>query len=91
CDANVAAVAYVRPYDIDIARVRTSGEQIEAVIRHIQGAGAVARLELERLDSRELVDAELTRERYRELALATGEKVFIRPRNLRVFAEDYSI
>ncbi len=85
------AVAYVRPYDIEINRVRQSPEEIEAQIRHVQGAGAVARFELERLDSRELIEAEVTRERYRELALREGERVFIRPRNLRVFVGDYQI
>jgi sulfate transport system ATP-binding protein len=89
--ANLAAVAYVRPHDIEIARHRSSHEEIEAVIRHIQGAGAVARLELERLDNRELIEAELTRERYRVLELKAEERVYIRPRNLRVFAGDYQI
>ncbi|MCM2357328.1 MAG: sulfate ABC transporter ATP-binding protein [Geobacteraceae bacterium] len=88
---NSPAVAYVRPYDIEISRIRQNPEEIEAEVRHIQGAGAVARLELERLDTSEPVEAELTRERHRELGLRQGEKVFIRPRNLRVFVEDYQI
>jgi len=53
------------------------------------------RLELERLDSGAALEAELTRERYRELALQVGEKVFVRPRSMRVFVEgeplDYQI
>ena len=85
------AVAYVRPYDIEINRLRSSQEEIEARIRFIQGAGAVARLELERLDTLELIEAVLTRERYRDLGLREGEKVFVRPRNMRVFLEDYNI
>jgi sulfate transport system ATP-binding protein len=85
------AVAYVRPYDIEINRLRSSQEEIEARIRFIQGAGAVARLELERLDTLELIEAVMTRERYRELSLREGEKVFVRPRNMRVFLEDYNI
>jgi sulfate transport system ATP-binding protein len=85
------AVAYVRPYDIEINRQRHSPEEIEAQIRFIQGAGAVARLELERLDTLELIEAEMTRERYKELDLREGEKVFLRPRNMRVFAGDYII
>jgi sulfate/thiosulfate transport system ATP-binding protein len=86
------AVAYVRPYDIEISRGRQSPEEIEAEVCHIQGAGAVARFELERLDTHEPIDAEVTRERYRQLALREGERVFIRPRNLRVFVGgDYQI
>ena len=63
------AVAYVRPHDIEINRLRSSQEEIEARIRFIQGAGAVARLELERLDTLQLIEAVMTRERYRELGL----------------------
>jgi len=88
---GTAVVAYVRPYDIEINRSRQVSEEIEAVVRRIQGAGAVARFELERLDNREIIEAELTKERYRELGLRSGEKVFVKPRNMRVFAQDYQI
>jgi sulfate transport system ATP-binding protein len=88
---GTAVVAYVRPYDIEINRSRQGSEEIEAVVRRIQGAGAVARFELERLDTREIIEAELTKERYRELGLRSGEKVFMKPRNMRVFAQDYQI
>lgn len=88
---GTAVVAYVRPYDIEINRSRQGSEEIEAVVRRIQGAGAIARFELERLDTREIIEAELTKERYRELGLRSGEKVFIKPKNMRVFAQDYQI
>jgi sulfate transport system ATP-binding protein len=78
-------VAYVRPYDIEINRARQGNDEIEAAVRHIRGAGLVTRFELERLDTFEIIEAELTRERYRELDLRAGDKVFIRPRNMRVF------
>ena len=89
---NCPAVGYVRPYDIEINRTRQSPEEIEALVRHIQGAGAVARFELERLDNGGLVEAELNKERYRELQIGEGDKVFLRPRHMRVFiADDYQI
>jgi len=87
-DPHADSVAYVRPYDIDIDRTLNGIGQIEAVIRHIQTAGLVTRLELERLDNQGLVNAELTRERFQELGLQAGEHVFIRPRSYRVFEED---
>lgn len=37
------------------------------------------------------IEAELTRERYLELALKAGESAFLTPRKLRVFVDDYSI
>ncbi len=86
------AVAYVRPHDIEIGRARQTDEEIEARVRFIQGAGAVVRLELTRLDTGESVEAEMTRDRYRDLHIREGDRVFIRPRHMRVFVEaDYQI
>lgn len=51
----------------------------------MRGVGSLVRLELERVDCDEVIEAELTRERYDELELREGERVFVRPRNLRVF------
>ena len=88
-------VGYVRPHDIEVSRTCSSDEEIEALVSHIHGAGGMPRLELERLDNHERVEAELTRDRFRELALQVGERVFIRPKSMRVFVEgqplDYQI
>ena len=58
---------------------------------YIQGASAFARIELNRLDTREFIYAQLPKKLYRELGLQQGEKVFVRPRNMRVFVGDYPI
>jgi sulfate transport system ATP-binding protein len=81
---DAPAVAYVRPHDIELDRVR-DGASIEAIVREVRGVGSLVRLELDRVDSDEVIEAELTRERYDELELREGERVFVRPRNLRVF------
>jgi sulfate transport system ATP-binding protein len=85
------ATAYVRPYDIDVQRHRNGGTTIEAVVRHVNAVGPVVRLELERNDTGDRIDAELTRERYQELALQTGEHVHVKPKKMQVFVDDYSI
>lgn len=54
-------------------------------------AGPVVRLELDRKDGSGSVKAELSRERYQEFGIGRGEHVFIKPKNLRVFPEDYAI
>jgi sulfate transport system ATP-binding protein len=84
-------VGFVRPYDIEVSRNRRSGDQIEATVRFLHGAGAVTRVELERLDTRERIEAELPRERYRELGLLAGETVFLRARSIRVFLDNSSL
>ncbi|MCC2668734.1 MAG: sulfate transporter, ATPase subunit [Armatimonadetes bacterium] len=86
------AIGYVRPHDLEVVRHKNGGTSIAAAVRHISPVGPVIRLELQRADTGDLIEAELTRERYRELALTTGENVFVKPRKLKVFVDDdYSI
>lgn len=84
---NAPALAYVRPHDIELDRVR-NGAVIEAIVRDVRAVGLLVRLELDRVDGDQVIEAELTRERYDELELRQGERVFVKPRNLRVFLKD---
>jgi sulfate/thiosulfate transport system ATP-binding protein len=88
---DAPAVAYVRPHEIELERDRNGEAVIEAIVRYVHAVGPTARLELERNDNGERIDAELTRERYRELELKAGERVYVKPRDMRIFVDDYSI
>ena len=88
---NGGGMVYVRPHDIDVSREPEGSSMIKAKVDHISPVGPIVRVHLERLDSRELIEAELTRERYMELRPAVGEEVYVVLRNVRTFAEDYSI
>jgi sulfate transport system ATP-binding protein len=87
---GAAAVAYVRPHDVDIQRV-ANGDTIVARIDHISTAGPFVQVQLTRRDNNQPIEAALTRERYRELGLKAAEEVFLKLKNARVFSEDYSI
>jgi sulfate transport system ATP-binding protein len=56
-----------------------------ASVRFIAAAGPTVRVELQREDTGNSLDAEISRERFRELALTVGDKVSVTPRKLRVF------
>ena len=84
---NAPALAYVRPHDIDIQRDPDGSSAFKVVISHIHTIGPVIRLELSRADESEIIEAELTRERFRELNLQTGEHVYVKPRNVRLFLD----
>ena len=88
---DAATIGYVRPHELDIMRSRNGGPTIEAVIKHIHAVGPTVRVELARRDNGELMEAELTRERFADLALKAGEEVHVKARKLQVFTEDYSI
>ena len=85
------AVAYVRPHDLEISRMPLNGASIAARVLHINSAGSVVRVQLEVPGTAQGMEAELTRDRYRELSLSAGEHVHVVLRNARVFAQDYSI
>ncbi|KAA0966350.1 sulfate/molybdate ABC transporter ATP-binding protein [Sporosarcina sp. ANT_H38] len=89
---NKLAVGYVRPHDMTIEREGTDPEAVKAKIIHIHVVGRTVQVELKRQDNDQFLEAELTKERYRELNVKVGEDVYIKPNQLRVFIpEDFSI
>ncbi len=88
---DASTIGYVRPHELDILRQHNGEPTIEAVIKHIHAVGPTVRIELARRDNGELMEAELTRERFADLALKAGEEVHVKARKLQVFTEDYSI
>ncbi|MBM4154375.1 MAG: sulfate ABC transporter ATP-binding protein [Lentisphaerae bacterium] len=85
------AIAYARPHELDIERTRTSESGIESTVVQILPVGPIVRVGLRRSDTGEPFEAELGKESARRLGLTVGERVFARPSNLRIFAEDYVI
>ena len=76
---GASAPTYVRPHDIDIELVRRSDgtPALEAVVKAVLIRGPVARIELERTDNHERVEAQISRARQDTLALREGNVVFI--------------
>lgn len=86
---QMPAVAYVRPHDFEISRTRNGGKAwFEATIDQLLAVGPVARLDLKRAGSEDSIQAEISKEEYRELNLTEGERVFVRPRRLKLFAQN---
>lgn len=85
------AVAYVRSHDIEIERTPQDSTALKSEVRHIQKLGPSVRITLAIESSGECIEAELTRDTFQNLGLQPGESVFVRPRQVRVFVEDYQI
>lgn len=83
---NSPALAFVRPHDIEIYNTpKEDRVGFEAIVRYVNAVGPLVKVELERADHTELIEAELTQERFRELALTSAQHVHIYPRNVSVF------
>lgn len=90
-EAHKNVVAYVRSHDIEIERTPLDSTALKAGIRHIQKLGPAVRVTLVIDDTGEFIEAELTRDVFQSLGLQQGEQVYVRPRQVRVFVEDYQI
>ncbi len=80
-------VLYVRPHDVDIVGPdEAAGEYvIKARVQHVFSAGNYGRIQLERLSSREPFEAEISRERLRQLEIKYGDVLSVVFRHVRLF------
>ncbi|MGE4338026.1 MAG: sulfate/molybdate ABC transporter ATP-binding protein [Pigmentiphaga sp.] len=83
---GVAATAYVRPHEFEVARYEAGGEGIAVKLNHAYLAGPSAFLELTHASSGRIIEAQVPETLYRDLALAEGQDLLIRPRRTQVFA-----
>ena len=74
-------------------RFASSDSSIAASLLHAYGVGSKVRLELRRTDNGEFLEAEISRDRHRNLGLAAGDALWVTPQQLRVFqaGEDVTI
>jgi sulfate transport system ATP-binding protein len=90
--AKSSAVGYVRAHEFDVSRTPPAAPAFRARVLHAATAGAAAKLTLAAVGVADQVHVELSRERFRELALHAGDEVFVAARRWHVFgADDYAI
>jgi sulfate transport system ATP-binding protein len=80
------AQGFARPHELELDRNGGAGG-FWATLRHVNPAGPVVKLELEDGEAR-VVRVETTRERYESLGPRTGEKLYVRPRQVRVYVDE---
>lgn len=89
---NQEIVSLIRPHDIEISIREEGKEFITAEILFIRAVGPIVNLELKRLDNGDYIEAEISKEIYKKLALKEKQQVYLKPRDFRVFTpEDYVI
>jgi sulfate transport system ATP-binding protein len=82
-----AAVAYVRTYDVELTPSSAGPSSIEAIVQHVRAFGPVVRLELTRVQDGATIEAHLPRPHYERLRISKGQRVFVSPTSVRVFAQ----
>jgi sulfate transport system ATP-binding protein len=80
------AQGFARPWELELALEASQGG-FWATLRHVNPAGAVVKLELEDAEAR-LVQVEVSREQFEALRAAAGDRLYVRPRQVRVFVAE---
>lgn len=78
------ASVFVRPHDLEVDTTRNGHPSFEATVTHVHSAGPKVRLDLISA-SGEHFHAEVSQDRYRSLEITTGSRVFVNPRDVKVF------
>ena len=78
------AVAYVRPHDIDIS-IMPQQSSLPVIIKQVRAIGSMVKLEAAVQPDGEVVEIELSRERFDSAPVGAGDEVFIRPRQIKLF------
>jgi sulfate/thiosulfate transport system ATP-binding protein len=84
--ASHPARGFARPHEIDVDRTAGDGGGFWAALRRVNAAGALVKLELEDADGSP-VHVETSRERFETLGPLAGERLYVRPRRMRVFVD----
>ena len=80
-------MAYVRTYDVELTPSPSGASSIEAIVRHVRAFGPVVRLELTRVGDDSPIEAHIPRHRFESLGISKGQRVFVSPTQVRVFAQ----
>jgi len=82
-----AGLAYIRTYDVELTASPSATSSIAAVIRHVRAFGPVVRLELDLVEGGRTIEAHIPRGRFESLGLNKGQRVYVSPTHVRVFAQ----
>ncbi len=86
-----AALAYVRPHDLEVSRDGSGAAGILVELQRAVVVGPIARLELWPIENQQpvghdpLIEAQIPAEKYRQLDLKEGERLLVSPKKARVF------
>ena len=79
-----AAAGYTRPHELEVDRAEGQGGGFWTTLRYANTAGAVVKLELAAADGK-MVQVDTTRALFESLQLTVGERLYVRPRQVRIF------
>jgi sulfate/thiosulfate transport system ATP-binding protein len=89
-DSDEAHV-YVRPHELDLERSPRTSNGLAAKVIHINPAGSVVKVRLMAESFGLMVSVDISPERYKQLQIKAGDHVYVSPKRVRMFVDDYMI
>jgi sulfate transport system ATP-binding protein len=86
-----AATAFIRSHELDIVKVKNGRPSLEAKVTHVNPTRPVVKVRVYSEAFGVMLNVDLSWDRFEELALALGDTVYVTPRQMRVFVQDYVI
>jgi sulfate/thiosulfate transport system ATP-binding protein len=86
-----AAMAFVRSHELDILRTKNGRPALEGKVVHVNPARPVVKVRVYSETFGVVLNVDLSWDRFHELGIAEGDQVFVSPRQMRVFVQDYAI
>jgi sulfate transport system ATP-binding protein len=85
-DEPKTAAGYARPHDLEITRDEAGGG-LWATVSDVRAVGALVKIEVNDADGKP-IQVELGREQYEQVRAIIGERIYLKPRRVRVFIND---
>ena len=86
-----AVTGFARAHELDILHAPNGRPSMRANIVRISPARPLVRVRLYSEDFRLHLNVDLSWDRYSELDLSAGQTVYVAPRKMRIFVQDYQI
>jgi sulfate/thiosulfate transport system ATP-binding protein len=85
------ALAFVRSHELDILRIKNGRPSMQGKVVHVNPARPVVKVRVYSETFGVVLTVDLAWERWEELGIKVGDDVFVSPRQMRVFVQDYAI
>jgi sulfate transport system ATP-binding protein len=90
-DEGEEVTAYIRPHEVDIDRVSHGPDSMFAIVTRVNRSGSTVKVALVAQEGQLPLDVELPHERDAELGLVVNDRVWVYPRQVRVFRREEAV
>jgi sulfate/thiosulfate transport system ATP-binding protein len=90
-DESRAATAFIRSHELEILRAKNGRPSIEVKVTHVNPARPVVKVRVYSEAFGVVLNVDVPWDRYAELRLQVGDTVYVAPRQVRLFVQEYTI